>query len=63
MMLIRSIVERRSHMIDYLLRHSNWFNTLNSGRGRLRQEYMDEESIEEGKKYVSTERKKLQMRR
>lgn len=48
-------------MIDYLLHHSNWFNTLNSGRGRLRQEYMDE--VKEGKKYVSSERKKLQMRR
>ena len=55
-------------MDGHLLRHSNWFNTLNEARrarGRPIQQYMDE--IKEGKMYVvikklSTARKKLQAR-
>lgn len=55
--LFKTIQERRSSLIGYLLRHSNWFTTLieeitegRSGREKPRQKYMDE--IKGVKKYV-----------
>ena len=70
-MLIASIVETRSNIIGFLLRHSNWFSTLiegmikgRSGRASPRQEYVD--GVKGGTsdvviKRVYTERKKLQV--
>lgn len=56
--LINTTAERRSSMVAYLVRHSNWFTTLieemmdgRSGKCRFREEYKDE--IQGGRRYVA----------
>ena len=59
--LIETIAKWRMGMVGHLIRHSNWFTILiegtiegRRGRGRPRQEYMDE--INEGRRYVVIKR-------